>query len=273
MKRSLSFCAIALVAVMAHSATADINVQLNLRYDDPADESAGGTWELLAGSTGGGLAGLSALIDGINNDATAAGSSGFEVFESQQVGSVVEIVTGSDLAAPLDEDVGQGAGTTGNVEDDLFPGNSPAIWANNALLASGTFGSTRPSFLVTSGTLAAGANEFSAGSAVSATVANWTVRGDSVATDGLLEGDADRDGDVDINDFSLLSSNFDQAPTTWDQGNFNSIDGTNINDFSLLSGNFDTSATPPAIGAVPEPSSAVVLVAGLLSLAAAGRKR
>ena len=149
-KRAL--CAIALVAIFSPGADAGleveplVNVQLNLRYDDPADESAGGTWELLAGSTAGGIAGLVALIDNINNDATAAGSTGFELFLSQQVVTVVEIVTGSILQPPLTTDVGTGFGRTGNVEDDLFPGNSPVIWTNNALLASGSFGGIRPSF-------------------------------------------------------------------------------------------------------------------------------
>lgn len=271
MKRSLTFCAIALVAVLAQSASAQLNVQLNLRYDNPADESAGGTWELLAGSDGGGIAGLVALVDGINNDAAAAGSSGFEVFESQQVGSVVEVVTGSDLdAGSLDLDVGQGAGTTGNVADDLFPGNSPAIWANNALLASGTFGSTRPAFLTDSGTLNAGANEFSGTSAVAATVANWTVRGDSVATDGLLPGDANRDGSVGPADVSALSGGFGGAGG-WDQGDFSGNGTVGPEDVSALSGSFGSSSTAPAISAVPEPTSLVLL--GLAGFAGLGRRQ
>lgn len=271
MKRSLIFCAIALVAVTAHTASAAVNVQLNLRYDDPADESAGGTWELLAGSDAGGLAGLSVLIDNINNDAAGAGGSGFEVFESQQVGTVVEIVTGSDLVAPLDSDVGLGAGTTGNVADDLFPGNSPAIWANNALLASGTFGATRPSFLTTSGTLAAGANEFVAGAASATNFGTTSVRGDGVATDGLLPGDANRSGTVDGNDFSILALNFNTAGG-WDEGNFDSSPMVDGNDFSALALNFNGSATAPAISAVPEPTTMTLAALMLVSLASAGRR-
>ena len=274
MKRSLTFCAIALVAVLAQSASAQLNVQANLRYNDPNDESAGGTYELLVGSEGAGVAGLVALLDNVNDDAAAAGSSGFEVFESQQVGSVVEIVTGSDLdAGSLDTDVGTGAGTTGNVVDDLFgPGSSPAIWENNALLASGTFGGTRPAFLVTSGSLAAGANEFSGSSAVAATVANWTVRGDSVATDGLLPGDADRDGDVDGDDFNLLAFSFGDAGAGWDQGNFDSMNGTNGDDFNLLAFNFGNGASAPAISAVPEPASMALVCLSLLGVAAQRRR-
>lgn len=269
MKRSLIFCAIALVAITAHTASADVNVQLNLRYNDPADESAGGSWDLLAGTdNASGIAGISVLIDGISG-VGATGASGYEVFETQTVGSVVEIVTGSDMVAPLDA-VGA-AGFAGNVADDLFAGNSPAIWASNTLLASGTFGATRPAFLTTSGTLAAGANEISGTAAVAATL-NTSVRGDSVATDGLTLGDANRDGTTNGLDFSILSSNFNTAGTDWDLGNFNSdAAGTNGLDFSILSSNFNATATPPAISAVPEPTSLVLLSLGLCGLAARRR--
>ncbi len=279
MKRSLSFCAIALVAVMAHSATAQFNVQLNLRYNDPADESAGGTWDLLVGTEGSvGLAGITALLDNVNNDASA-GSAGYGVFESQQVGSVVEIVTGSDLTAPAGDELLVGLpGHSAAVADDLFPGNSPAIWENNTLLASGTFGADRPALLATSGDLAAGANEFDGTDAVASTVANWNVRGDSVATDGLRPGDANRDGTVNASDLGILSNpaNWLNVNAGWDEGNFNSTGGTNASDLGILSNpaNWLSSTTPPAVGAVsaPEPTTAVMLVS-MLTLAAAGRRR
>lgn len=265
MKRSLIFCAIALVAVTAHTASAVVNVQLNLRYTDPNNEAAGGTWELLAGSDAGGIAGIVALVDNINNDALAAGSTGFDVFESQQVNTVVEVVTGSDLDTPA-TDVGLGAGTTGNVADDLFPGNSPAIWANNALLASGTFAGTRPAFLTNSGTLDAGANEFSGSNAVAATVGVWSVRGDSVATDGLVPGDFDRNGNVDLFGDVLTALGNVGVGTTWDEGDIDSSGSISLFDDVLPALNqVGNGTTPPAIGAVPEPTTIV-----LLSLASAG---
>ena len=191
------------------------------------------------GSDGGGVAGLTVLIENINNDAAQAGTTGFEVFETQQVGSVIEIVTGSDLEAPLNLDVGLGPGTTGNVPDDLFPGNSPEIWANNALLASGTFGDVRPSFLLSSGTLAAEVNEFDiTEEAIAAPFGALSVRGDSVRTDGLCPGDADRDGDVDGDDFNLLAFSFGNGGSGWGQGNFDSMNGTDGDDFNLLAFKF-----------------------------------
>jgi hypothetical protein len=50
MKRSLlmSVCAATLVAFVCGQAMATVTLSLNLRYTDPANEGAGGTWELLA---------------------------------------------------------------------------------------------------------------------------------------------------------------------------------------------------------------------------------
>lgn len=273
-----ALCAITVVAIFSAGADAGlevepvVNVQLNLRYTDPADEAAGGTWQLLAGSTGGGIAGLVSLLDNINNDAASAGSSGFEVFESQQVGSVVEIVIGSDLQPPLETDIGTGPGTTGNVEDDLFPGNSPVIWANNALLASGTFGGSRPLFIVNSGTLSAGVNVFAEPLVAQGILGTLSVRGDGVATDGLLPGDADRDGDVDVDDFNLVAFSFDNLETGWDQGNFDSTNGTDVDDFNLLAFNFDKSIAPPAISAIPEPTTLALISLTVISIAGVRRR-
>ncbi len=245
--------AIALAIALAPSAGAVVNVQLNLRYTDPADEAAGGTWELLAGSTDNGIAGLTVLVEDINNDAAVSASAGFEVFESQQVGTVVEIVIGSDLQPPLDTDIGLGAGTTGNVEDDLFPGNSPAIWANNALLSSGTFGASRPEFLITTLDLAAGVNVFNAGFAVAENFGTLAVRGDGVDSDGLQLGDANRDGVVDLADLFIVNTNLGQNGG-WDQGDFNSDGIVNNTDLVLQ-------------GIVPEPTTmALVCLAAIGSM-------
>jgi hypothetical protein len=54
-----------------------------------------------------------------------------------------------------------------------------------------------------------------------------------------LLGDANLDGTVNGEDFTILASNFNQSVTGWDQGDFN-YDGTvNGEDFTLLAANFN----------------------------------
>jgi len=278
MKRSLIFCAVALLAVAAaNTVHAAADVQLNLRYDDPANEAAGGSFDLLVLSdNANGLAGISVLIDGIDAGPTAAGAAdtGFNVFETQTIGTVTEIVTGSDLLSP-NTSVGLGVvGSDGGVADDLFPGNSP-VWNGSALIASGTFGATRPAFVASSGTLNQGANEFVGGAtaATETSMGTMSVRGDGVATDGLLPGDANRDGSVNGNDFSLLALNFNNPDGSWDQGDFVPGAAVDGNDFSALALNFNGSTAAPAIGSVPEPGSLALLGLALASLATVGRRK
>jgi autotransporter-associated beta strand protein len=58
-----------------------------------------------------------------------------------------------------------------------------------------------------------------------------------------LAGDANLDGFVNGEDFTILASNFNQNVTGWDQGDFN-YDGTvNGEDFTLLAANFNQGAS------------------------------
>lgn len=271
MKRSLfmSLLAVACVAMTISQAMATIDLELNLRYDDPNTESAGGSWELLALTDATeGIAGLSVNISGI--DSTIAdnnGNTNWNISENQVLGNGdVEIVLGYDLAAtgPLVGTIG-GPGDAG--ADDL--GNS--AWDNAALLASGTFdGSARPAVSL------AEANEFSSGNAVEATMNTPSVRGDSVDTDGLIPGDANRDGTVNLSDFTILGSpaNYNQAGG-WDNGDFNSDGMVNLSDFTILGSpaNYNQSWTPPAATAVPEPSSIAMVLFSLVGMAGVRRGR
>ena len=285
MKRGLILTlAAAMVAAMAGPALAVVNVQLNLRYTNPNNPTGGGSWDLLVQSTGAqGLAGIQAKIGGnlgvtgvdtplaaITPNAavfTAANS----VFKFQTVGGKTEIVTGDDLNGVKVLNVGKGGVTPGNVAaDDLFPSNS-VFWDNSALLASGNWTGARPT-LVAADILV---NEFDAGGvAVPGTLGTVSVRGDSVGVDGLKLGDANRDGRVNINDFSLLSGSYSPpAPLTgtknWGNGDFNGDGNVTINDFSLMTsgGNYNGGiSNPPAIAAVPEPSALVLAGLALAGL-------
>ena len=74
-----------------------------------------------------------------------------------------------------------------------------------------------------------------------------------------LNGDADLDGGVSINDFNALAGNFGKANgQTWAGGDFDYDGGVSINDFNLLAGGFGQS--------IPASSG---MWAGLLAFAAA----
>jgi hypothetical protein len=89
-----------------------------------------------------------------------------------------------------------------------------------------------------------------------------------------LQGDANFDGNVNLNDFNALASNFGTTGgATWQQGDFNFDGNVNLNDFNLLAAHFGQSISGPSAtpgdwsllgAAVPEPG-----VAGALLPAAA----
>ena len=50
----------------------------------------------------------------------------------------------------------------------------------------------------------------------------------------ILGGDADLDGDVDLDDFVILKQNFGSSPATWGQGDF---DGNGVDDLGVFNNN------------------------------------
>ena len=304
----MSVVAIALIALVASPALATSDVQLNLRYDDPNAESAGGTWDLLVKSdAANGVAGVRVVVDGItgvtgvdtanpgsmdaNSDAFVNGDSVFR-FQPFGGGTAIEIVAGDDLDGALVTGIGT-AGSAANVGDDLYTAGccTSATWADSSLIASGTFGATRPELLevdAANGNLSPGsgisalANEFAnpaTDPVLAAAIGVTSVRGDGVATDGTIPGDANRDGVTDGLDFSILASpaNFGLAGG-WGQGNFNSDVNVDGLDFSILASptNFGVSNSAPAVSgvaAVPEPTSLLLASLALVSLLSASRRR
>ena len=86
-----------------------------------------------------------------------------------------------------------------------------------------------------------------------------------------LRGDTELDRDVDITDFNSLATHFDPdgatAPHSWTEGNFDGDRDIDITDFNFLASNF----APDGYGAsaVPEPSSLLLTLLGLMLLAGA----
>jgi hypothetical protein len=293
MKRGLVFslCALA-VAASASSAMAQatIDVSLNLRYSDPADPAEGGTWQLVA-KTGDddGIAGLVVYLQNAGTAASTTMASNIGALANvgnppgpallDRTGGVLEVVYGQDLtAAGTVLDVGQPNFGPRIVNDAL----KNTAWNNVSLIASGSFGATRPTFVSFQGNPADGNTlPDMVNGTTPAEDANVTtiVRGDAArvtgvegAGKGLFQGDANRDGAVNSADLSLLLTNFNGSNKTWGEGNFNDDAGgagvVNSADLSLLLTNFNQSGIPVSVSAIPEPSTALLAgVAAMLGLA------
>jgi hypothetical protein len=77
------------------------------------------------------------------------------------------------------------------------------------------------------------------------TIGPFTIAPNDVLLRYTLNGDANLDAVVNLNDFNVMAANFGQTNKQWFEGDFN-YDGTvNLNDFNLLAGNFGASAAAP----------------------------
>ena len=107
--------------------------------------------------------------------------------------------------------------------------------------------------------------EFDAGFRVTSVPWGWHDPGDSVG-----------DGLVDINDLTIVLSNFGKSGCAWSQG---CMDGdpagtVDVNDLTIVLANFGTNyGASSGIHAVPEPSCTALLGVGAVSLLAIARRR
>jgi hypothetical protein len=103
----------------------------------------------------------------------------------------------------------------------------------------------------------------------------------TAGVDYTLLGDANLNGKVNGTDFAILSTNFNQSVTGWDQGDFNYGGIPNGSDFAYLASNFNPGTTPSSadlaalnafaaanglLADVPEPATASLLAIGVLGL-------
>ena len=188
MIRLIAFVGAVLCTLVINSGAvaAIVDLSLNLDLNDSSDINSGGTWIAVAKADEKGLAGVGFLVEGGNNDVSslAPAGSGFNVFETQSVGPVIEVVIGSSLVTPT-FDVGVIGGTFNSTYVDPV-GISPLSGQTNlgsftggVTLATGTFDpGVVPNLIDMSGTLNQGANVFNvdmSGSVIAATL-NTTVR-------------------------------------------------------------------------------------------------
>ena len=89
-------------------------------------------------------------------------------------------------------------------------------------------------------------------------------------------GDANLDGRVDINDLTIVLSNFGKTSgMSWGTGDFLGDGKVNINDLTIVLANFGWNVwtSPAGVGAVPEPASLALLGLAVLVFLGFGRRR
>ncbi len=90
---------------------------------------------------------------------------------------------------------------------------------------------------------------------------------------GSTFGDANLDGRVDLEDFSLLKQSFGSS-AGWNGGDFNGDQIVNLADFTTLKDQFGTVGAPsPAGAAVPEPSTILLALLALFGWSLHGLRR
>ena len=95
---------------------------------------------------------------------------------------------------------------------------------------------------------------------------------DQVVIANAIAGDANLDGTVNGQDLNTVLSNFNKTGMSWAQGDFYGNGTVNGADLNAVLSNFNQHLS--VTGAVPEPSSLLLLAAGLAGLLAyAWRKR
>ena len=90
-------------------------------------------------------------------------------------------------------------------------------------------------------------------------------------TPAPIPGDANGDGRVDVNDLTIVLSNFGRTGMVWSQGEFTGDGTVDVNDLTIILINFGTT-TAVGVAPVPEPPCAVLLGLAAAGLLAAARR-
>ena len=196
-------------------------------------------------------------IEGTSGAGDSAGHDQIQVTGSSTLAGTLSIVSGANYADPTER----------------------AARDNFTLLASaggstGTFGTVNYNDAGLSADFT-GANGSTRSHQGNGLFRNINYDGNNVSLTNLfaLEGDADGDIDIDITDFNILASNFDDAganaeTNSWTTADFDADGDIDITDFNFLAANFsDTGYGENTTGQVPEPTTWLLTLIGLAGLA------
>ena len=81
-------------------------------------------------------------------------------------------------------------------------------------------------------------------------------------------GDANLDGTVDVNDLTIVLSNYGDTGMSWSQGDFNYDGSVDVNDLTILLANFGTTVGAAGPASVPEPASVAMVLAAATGVGA-----
>jgi hypothetical protein len=259
-----------LVSLLTAVVTAsNIGLSLNLRYNDPADITEGGTWSLV-GLTDDpyGITSVRAILNNVNsNPGDITFPNGLGAVDPVDIGSgprpavitngsVLDLAFGQNLGGSVVTGIGKGAGSPGDIGlDPLYN----ADWSHASVLATGTFsGSGIPSFSSLSGEFTSGrvlTSSLAPYSAVPAANVSTVVRGDRVGNGAgdLPRGDFNRDFKVDLDDARITWNNFFRSGIGWDEGDDN--DDGSVTNFDLKApiGNMYLDNLPANPVVIPKP--------------------
>jgi hypothetical protein len=207
----------------------------------------------LTGGIGSGILGLSTIGDNNTNAAGVNGNSG----TAASAAAAQAVFTGWEVSIPL-----SAIGYTGGAVKVLacINGYDEDYLSNQFLpglpVGTGNVGAGGPYAGVTAGAFNFGSTpgEY------------FTVRG---------PGDANGDGRVDINDLTIVLTNYGQSGHTWSQGCMDGdpIGMVDINDLTIVLTDYGKTYGAAGIRAVPEPSTPALIGVGVASLLAFAWRR
>jgi hypothetical protein len=89
-----------------------------------------------------------------------------------------------------------------------------------------------------------------------------------------MPGDGNLDGRVDINDLTIVLTDYGQTGMEWGRGDFNNDGTVDVNDLTIVLTNYNQSlsSSDAGVAAVPEPSAMLLILFGTVGLFALARR-